>query len=109
MDIPLGSDRCIASDWVESNVWTPAELESGMAAVHHFQTSIGSIHSIDRRKDCQMLDVFNMGVGMDIPLGSDRCIASDWVESNVWTPAELESGMQIGQIRAKNQDISYFH
>jgi phosphoribosylaminoimidazole (AIR) synthetase len=34
-----------------------------VAAVHHFQTSIGSIHSIDRRKDCQMLDVFNMGVG----------------------------------------------
>lgn len=41
------------------------------------------------------LEVVNGSHRMDIPLGSDRCIAPDWVESNVWTPAELESGMQI--------------
>ncbi|KAJ5686044.1 hypothetical protein N7536_008663 [Penicillium majusculum] len=38
------------------------------------------------------LEVVNGSHRMDIPLGSDRCIASDWAESNVWTPAELESG-----------------
>ncbi|KAJ5603394.1 hypothetical protein N7537_006350 [Penicillium hordei] len=43
------------------------------------------------------LEVVNGSHCMDIPLGSDRCIASDWAESNVWTPAELESGMQIAK------------
>ena len=41
------------------------------------------------------LEVVNGSHRMDIPLGSDRRIASDWVESNVWTPAELESGMKL--------------
>ena len=40
------------------------------------------------------LEVVNGSHRMDIPLGGDRCIASGWVESNVWTPAELDSGMQ---------------
>jgi ectoine hydroxylase-related dioxygenase (phytanoyl-CoA dioxygenase family) len=44
------------------------------------------------------LEVVDGSHRMDIPLGSDRCIASDWVESNVWTPAELESGMQIEKL-----------
>jgi hypothetical protein len=33
VEIPLGSDRCIESDWVKTNTWTPAELESGMYPV----------------------------------------------------------------------------
>lgn len=41
------------------------------------------------------LEVVSGSHRMDIPLGNDRCIASDWVESNVWTPAELESGVHI--------------
>ncbi|KAJ5478706.1 hypothetical protein N7530_004215 [Penicillium desertorum] len=44
------------------------------------------------------LEVVDGSHRMDIPLGSDRCIASDWVERNVWTPAELESGMQIEKL-----------
>lgn len=52
------------------------------------------------------LEVVNGSHRMDIPLGSDRCIASDWVESNVWTPAELEPGMQIAN---SPTDPSKFH
>ncbi|CAG8402982.1 unnamed protein product [Penicillium salamii] len=38
------------------------------------------------------LEVVDGSHQIEIPLGEDRCITSDWVESNVWTPAELESG-----------------
>ncbi|CAG8319516.1 unnamed protein product [Penicillium salamii] len=38
------------------------------------------------------LEVVDGSHQMEIPLGEDRCITSEWVESNVWTPAELESG-----------------
>ncbi|KAJ5351021.1 hypothetical protein N7541_008748 [Penicillium brevicompactum] len=38
------------------------------------------------------LEVVSGSHRMEVPLGQDRCITSDWVESNVWTPAELESG-----------------
>ncbi|KAJ5435379.1 Phytanoyl-CoA dioxygenase [Penicillium cf. griseofulvum] len=38
------------------------------------------------------LEVVSGSHRLNIPLGGDRCIASDWVESNVWTPAELDSG-----------------
>ncbi|KAJ5959234.1 uncharacterized protein N7479_006384 [Penicillium vulpinum] len=41
------------------------------------------------------LEVVHGSHRVDIPLGSDRCIASDWVKNNEWTPVDLESGMQI--------------
>lgn len=40
------------------------------------------------------LEVVEGSHRMDIPLGGDRCITSNWVESNVWTPAELQPGIQ---------------
>jgi ectoine hydroxylase-related dioxygenase (phytanoyl-CoA dioxygenase family) len=43
------------------------------------------------------LEVVDGSHRMNIPLGNDRCITSDWVDSNVWTPAELQSGMQISK------------
>lgn len=39
-----------------------------MAAIHNFQASIGCIHFIDRCKNSQMLDVFNMSVGIGIDM-----------------------------------------
>jgi ectoine hydroxylase-related dioxygenase (phytanoyl-CoA dioxygenase family) len=54
------------------------------------------------------LEVVDGSHCMEIPLGSDRCIASDWVESNVWSPAELESGMQIAINKRKSLELSRY-
>ncbi|KAJ5432077.1 Phytanoyl-CoA dioxygenase [Penicillium cf. griseofulvum] len=57
LNIPLGGDRCIASDWVESNVWTPAELDSDdcddliIAALLH---DIGQIIPLEISKEARM-------------------------------------------------------
>ncbi|CAG8128514.1 unnamed protein product [Penicillium salamii] len=44
------------------------------------------------------LEVVDGSHQIEIPLGEDRCITSDWVESNVWTPAELESGKRVRSV-----------
>ncbi|KAK9848366.1 Phytanoyl-CoA dioxygenase [Penicillium brevicompactum] len=51
MEVPLGQDRCITSDWVESNVWTPAELESGKQNPKHSQMLKGSFLTEASSKD----------------------------------------------------------
>jgi hypothetical protein len=39
------------------------------------------------------LEVVDGSHRMNVPLGSDRCIEPSWVESQPWTPCNLEPGM----------------
>ncbi|KAJ5150339.1 uncharacterized protein N7482_010797 [Penicillium canariense] len=38
------------------------------------------------------LDVVNGSHRMEVPLGSDRCIEHTWVDSQTWTPCDLQPG-----------------
>ena len=40
-----------------------------VAAIHHFETSVRSVHLVDSSKNCQMLDVLNVSVRIGVDMG----------------------------------------
>jgi len=45
------------------------------------------------------LEVVDASHAMSVPLGSDNCIAPEWVKEQMWVPVELEPGQHCGSLR----------